>query len=387
MTPTPPGGPRPYPYGQGNLDIVQRTWHQLGHYSLGRDMYSTAAARANQAKGENNAFNKESRHGRSETDGGTAAFLQLPLSPLIDPKLQAARNRYKARKPEPSREPSEFQKKLAKNPYALALATPVRNCAITGVRLPNQFLLDFGLAPHPRTGKPWQMPRLVLDSNVTVLGEATSSTHTSQLPTTTSSNTDPGAMFPSRRPARPVAGSYIVSQRNAVKFMSEIRRRSYMQMVPYRWKLDTRFKTDNIVWREDMDEFVLDLMRRKVFRLLGYLSSRPAAYITACHKYQDIQKKHQPGAVLWLGNPNGDENTKEEPPPPYAMVKYRSAGNIPVYNLPMLLGPYFLDQLRGSKELFGGALVVIKQKRNSLESLMHLWKMMGYITSDADNRQ
>lgn len=86
-------------------------------------MYSTAAARANQAKGENNAFNKESRHGRSETDGGTAAFLQLPLSPLIDPKLQAARNRYKARKPEPSREPSEFQKKLAKNPYG-AITSP-----------------------------------------------------------------------------------------------------------------------------------------------------------------------------------------------------------------------------------------------------------------------
>ncbi|KAL8975640.1 MAG: hypothetical protein Q9197_000115 [Variospora fuerteventurae] len=376
--------------------IVQQTWCSAPQ-SLTRPRYVFTAAEAleelprgsarpNQADDENDASNRKSGYDRLETDDGNAAFSQLPLSPLMDPKLQNARNRYKTPKPEPSREPSEFQKRLSKNPYASALATPVRSCAITGVRLPNQFLIDFGLAPHPKTGKPWQMPRLALDSNVIIPGEAASSTQTPQLPTTTSSNTDPGALSLSRDPARAVAGSYIISQRSAMKFMSDIKRRSYLQMVPHRWKLDTRFKTDNIVWREDMDDFVLDLMRRKVQRLLGYLSSRPAGYITACHNYEDVQKKHQPGAVLWLGNRIGDEpeTTKEVPPPPYAMVKYRSASNIPVYNLPMLLGPDFLDQLRSSSKSFGGALAVIKQKRNTLESLMHLWKLMGYLASDAD---
>lgn len=41
----------------------------------------------------------------------------LPLSPLLDPDLLAARNRYKLPKPEPGRELSAFQKKLRNNPY------------------------------------------------------------------------------------------------------------------------------------------------------------------------------------------------------------------------------------------------------------------------------
>lgn len=47
----------------------------------------------------------------------------LPLSPLMDPGLQAARNRHKTRKPEPSGELSDFQKKLSKNPYGAILPT------------------------------------------------------------------------------------------------------------------------------------------------------------------------------------------------------------------------------------------------------------------------
>ncbi len=41
----------------------------------------------------------------------------LPLSPLLDPDLLAARHRYKLPKPEPARELSAFQKKLRNNPY------------------------------------------------------------------------------------------------------------------------------------------------------------------------------------------------------------------------------------------------------------------------------
>ena len=65
--------------------------------------------------------NSNSEYGaRKEEEAATSL---LPLSPLIDPKLQAARNRYESRKPEPSGEPSDFQKKLAKNPYGAFFPT------------------------------------------------------------------------------------------------------------------------------------------------------------------------------------------------------------------------------------------------------------------------
>lgn len=41
----------------------------------------------------------------------------LPLSPLMDPQLIAARNRHRAPKPRPSGPPSALRERLQKNPY------------------------------------------------------------------------------------------------------------------------------------------------------------------------------------------------------------------------------------------------------------------------------
>ena len=58
--------------------------------------------------------------GSHEKDHVTeSGSLDLPLSPLMDPKLEAARTRYKTRKPEANSKPSEFQTKLRKNPYGI----------------------------------------------------------------------------------------------------------------------------------------------------------------------------------------------------------------------------------------------------------------------------
>lgn len=234
------------------------------------------------------------------------------------------------------------------------------------------------------------MPRLALDPNVADPNKVSSAEQTLEQ-IGTASNDDStliGAKARGQKPAQAVAGCYIVSQRPAIKLMSDVKRTSYMQMVPHRWKMDARFKADDIIWRKDMDTFVLDLMRKKVVKLLKYLSSKPAAYVAKCEDYENIQSKHQPGAVLWLGESNGNAVSKiNHEPSPYAMVKYRSACQIPVYNIPALLGPDCLGQLRDSSEPFKNTLVVIKQKRNTLETLMHLWKMMGYMASNTDPGQ
>ncbi|KAL8708215.1 MAG: hypothetical protein Q9220_006885 [cf. Caloplaca sp. 1 TL-2023] len=332
--------------------------------------------------------------------------LQLPLSPIMDPHFPASRNRFEARKREPSEKPSAFQIKLRKNPYgtnglvsttremllltlcaAQALATPIRSCAITGARLPNYFFLDFGLAIHPRTGKPWQIPKLAIDSNAWVTAEVTNTEQSSERVSTVSGKGVRAIETTSLTHASPraVAGSNIIAQQSAMRFMSNVKHKTYLQMLPHRWKLDPRFKADEVVWRKDMDSFVLDLMRKQLVKSLQYLGSRPAAYISQCEVFEDIQKKHQPGAVLWLGEPGSDHEpqTNEEAPPFYAMVKYRDAGHIPVYHIPLLLGTDYLQQLRNSDKTFGATLVVIKHKRNTLDTLMQLWKMMGYVASDA----
>ncbi|KAL8851588.1 MAG: hypothetical protein Q9221_003520 [Calogaya cf. arnoldii] len=318
----------------------------------------------------------------SSNTAGALEDTQLPLSPLLDPDLLAARHRYKLPKPESSSEPSAFQKKLQKNPYAQALATPVRQCALTGSRLPDYFLVDFGLTPHPRTGKPWQMPQLAVDTNVVTSDVVSTVKSTEQDVTPSHPAVEPTAS--PKRSAQTAAGSHIIANQAAIKLISTLKQRSYVQMLPQRWKLDARFKVDQIVWREDMDTLVLGLLRKKVTKLLKYLSSQPAAYIVPCQDYESIQKSHQPGAVLWLGQPQGEDTVTSMDPPPYAMVEYRSSGHIPLYNLPALLGPAHMSELRDIGEYFEGPLAVIKRKRNTTGCQMQLWKLMGYLATETN---
>ncbi|KAL8999479.1 MAG: hypothetical protein Q9169_001684 [Polycauliona sp. 2 TL-2023] len=259
--------------------------------------------------------------GDSARAAGGVKDPRLPLSPLMDPDLLAGRNRYKVPKSQPGSDLSAFQKKLLKDPYAQALATPVRQCAVTGSRLPNFFLLNFGLIPHTRTGKPWQMPKLVVDAN-TIKKSIVSTVGNGEEDGTTPNYPDIEPTEPTKGPVRTSAGSHIVAQQSAIKLISTLKHRSYMQLLPQRWKLDARFKADQIVWRKDMDTFVLNLLRRKAAKLLEYLSLQAAAYIVPCQDYDDIRRKHQPAAVLWLGRQHrNDDNAVpiEDDPPPFAM--------------------------------------------------------------------
>ncbi|KAK3690968.1 hypothetical protein LTR37_018921 [Vermiconidia calcicola] len=78
----------------------------------------------------------------------------LPLPPLMDGVAIEAKSKYKKPKAAPEqREMTNFQKALAENPFANALATKVRQCNITRARLPAHFLQQFSAAfsPSPTT--------------------------------------------------------------------------------------------------------------------------------------------------------------------------------------------------------------------------------------------
>ena len=163
--------------------------------------------------------------------------------------------------------------------------------------------------------------------------------------------------------------------------------------MPYRWKQDPNLKVADIVWREDMDTFVLETLRGNVARRLAYLASSNAAYISTCRDHKHISKHHQVGAVLWLG-PNPEETAetsfldksgaatgdfRESGPAPYAMHHYKNH-YIPVYNLLTLLGPTKLRNLREtSSSHFGCQYAVIKMRRLTVEVQLELWKLLGYL--------
>ena len=188
---------------------------------------------------------------------------------------------------------------------------------------------------------------------------------------------------------RTLTGTHFIASRQALSCISKLPKSAHHKLLPYRWKGDPSLKVAEIVWREDMDDFVLEEMRKSITEELIYLASRPAAYIAVCKKTQSIDKHHQVSAAFWLGDaPNAVDNpdsettlssTTEQGPPLYAMYRYKSQF-IPYYNLLALLGPASIGTLRQSKlRNFEGRIAVIKAKMMTVKVQLALWKLLGFL--------
>ncbi|CZS93224.1 uncharacterized protein RCO7_07793 [Rhynchosporium graminicola] len=92
----------------------------------------------------------------------------LPLSPLMNPAILQAKQKRNAAKLSPTRTPTPFQQQLARNPFARALGTPVRRCAVSGTKLPNFFLQGFRVMSDPETGEPWYVPTKLANKHLSV---------------------------------------------------------------------------------------------------------------------------------------------------------------------------------------------------------------------------
>lgn len=197
-------------------------------------------------------------------------------------------------------------------------------------------------------------------------------------------------------PRRTLTGTHFVAQKSALRFISRLDKQKYPKVFPYRWKTGVSLNTRDVVWRKDMDTYVLELMRKDLLKHLEYVGSRPAGYVVGCTSNEHVKRHTQVGAALWLGavdevTPNASEEEVAERyvdalqgnngPPAYAMLDYRGR-YIPAYNLQTLLGEKCLEQLRESNALFRDTMAVVKQKRNTVKVQMALWKLMGYLASD-----
>ena len=194
------------------------------------------------------------------------------------------------------------------------------------------------------------------------------------------------------KPLRTMAGTYFAAQRATIQFISRLDKHEYSKMFPYRWKNSMALNTKDIVWREDMDTYVLGLMRKNLARDLQYMSSRASGYV-ARSTYEQVGSHPQLGAALWLGawdsrssisvegtgiDGEADLSIGSAGPPAYATLDYRGC-YIPIFNLQTLLGNKPLEQLRESNSFFQGELAVISERRDTVKVQMALWKLMGYL--------
>lgn len=297
-------------------------------------------------------------------------------------------------------------KDMADSAAAHALATPIRNCLVTGIRLPDYFHLSTGLTPHPETGEPWHLPHDLAGSSDHVEIEGSSDGST---PSSTTANAAPliASSNPSLKAASlSLSGAYIVAQRSCLALVSAMKAREYLALLPRAWKEGFGIDAKRVVWREDMDTFVLGLLRKKVYAQLTRVVRSSSGYVVRCYGgYDQIAHSSQAAAALWLGHLkvttglskgagsatfDGTARIEGEteltgsiqPPFPYAVVD-EVGGYVPIYNLQSLLGEEYMLHLRKCHKIYGGEIVVIKKKHATVDLQSCLWQLMGYLAKSA----
>ncbi|RYP72976.1 hypothetical protein DL770_007856 [Monosporascus sp. CRB-9-2] len=361
-----------------------------------------SAAATKEPKNEEEPFNVDPVNKKIETAVG-----DLPLSPVMDPSFWEARQRYQTPKAKPGKAQNSVERQFRANPFAKALATPLRQCSITHQRLPKFFLQDFNLIQHPETGAPWWVPRSLMrhESHVAehpdkeeiseaIQKEEAAISAEEDVMMTTPENEEEGkasvvADTDTGKGGRPYGPSahalarkdlFAAFKTEGSGFMNSHKRLFGGSSSRY------RILGGRAVWREDMDTYILDLMRREVVDHLLYLSQlsteQARYYIVRCYGWDDVQHKHK-GALLWFQN----ETEGETPPGPFATFDTHTRNlhgennpvTVAVHNMPMLLGDEQAARLKTEARVFGEGSIFMLAGRRTTGLQANLWRLQGYL--------
>ncbi|XXG99631.1 hypothetical protein Hte_005972 [Hypoxylon texense] len=329
----------------------------------------------------------------------------LPLSPVMDPTFWEATRRHQVPKAKPGKPQNSVERQIRANPFAKALATPVRMCAVTKTRLPSFFLQDFNLVAHPETNAPWLIPGSLMPDQpstaqeslgIESLEDTESEAHDSKDPQSTAATSEDNERLHGQR-------AYVLARQDLLSSFT-VKKSGFGSAPKQITNANFRQKSlvDKVVWREDMDTYILDRMRQAIVDDLLYVSGLVAGagryYIVKCYGWGDVQYKHK-GAVLWFGEPDDDDeggasssdrtsSSSSNEPGPFATFDIQKndiqgeamTTTVAVHNMSMLLGP---EQARRVKEqaavLKDGNLFMLAGRRTT-DLQLKLWKLQGYIS-------
>ncbi|AEO63198.1 2e9c0f8b-eea8-47dd-99f7-8fa8443612bb [Thermothielavioides terrestris] len=358
----------------------------------------------------------------------------------MDPSFHEARGKFRKRKPTaPQFKPTKFQKQLARNPFAKALATPVRRCPITNTVLPRFLLQRFRLVSHPETGRPWFTPA-DLSPKGPATGQApvpdvsperaTAPGPAKELPQETlrgleqkqdgaSSGSEPEipAQLPqqdlqagastaeqapvARRPTKTGPSAYVLSRQTLFRELQH-RKSVYFGAFQKLFRMSDHGRShltaalNSANWRSDMDAVLLELMRRRISEGLLHFArlvlEQDRKYIVKCERWDDAKALKHRGCLLFLGPPKGtaaspdsESSSPEYVPPRLSTMDVgpaRYGSIIAVHNLCVLLGEEHVARLRQESKLFRDGWLFMLGRQATVNLQMLLWKLQGYMAWD-----
>ncbi|KAI0150254.1 hypothetical protein GGR57DRAFT_201642 [Xylariaceae sp. FL1272] len=381
----------------------------------------------------------------SESKSVTTAVGDLPLSPLMDPSYWEATEKHKRPKSKArtsGKSINSVSRQFRVNPYALALATPIRYNTATRLPLPNYFLQDFNLINNPQTNAPWWVPyslargqtldsqddtsdaeldkieeailadeQAEMESNIEptevdsefkqpgTAEEITSGDEQAKLQADISGDGEVNSPVNNKtdkvQPGQPHPGqmrgpkAYVLSRQALVSAIGK-KNSGYGNLQSNLFgPSDTSYKKfgSRAVWREDMDDFIISHMRHGIAKDLAYLSKlcieQERYYIVKCFGWNDVKFKRR-GALIWFGDIGPEDSPKGAGKPPSQFASHDMDTDPPatvaVHNMRFLLGDDLAKKVQDESPVLKHGNLFMLNGRRTNDLLLRLWKLQGYLS-------
>ncbi|KAG9755259.1 hypothetical protein KCU73_g5515, partial [Aureobasidium melanogenum] len=245
----------------------------------------------------------------------------LPVSPALQPAKQRP-----AREQQPLESLTPFRKAVAANPYANALATPVRQCNYTAARLPSHHLLPFATV----------FRRHENDKLVPYLAPVDKSRQTSR--------------------------AYILNSRQLLKSLDQ--KKNWQRLLGHDLKFGLKNRND-YQWPSQMDDIILSQLRSSVVRILTWLLSKPNAKLVI--PFESIKECPSSACILHL--------RKESQP------QSLSDPSISQYHLSDLLGHEVLGELIKNTSFAEKDALILAQSYMTVSAHVAIARLSTFLSS------
>ncbi|KAF6833881.1 esterase-like protein [Colletotrichum musicola] len=329
----------------------------------------------------------------------STAIGDLPISPVMDPNFAEAKGRH--RQPKTKMQTGgglkeRLRKKLRNNPYAHALASPIRADCITKTNLPSFFHQKFKGVINPSTGDLWAVPEDITTPETVENHRQEEEAQEQDQDQDATENNSASEQGPwTTRPAAPEPPSsmgapttYVLARNRLLKNMGRKPgagpHAGQSGIIFARRERLPKALKGRTVWRHDMHDFVLENMRRQVVKtFLYYLRLHEQDgrdYIRPCSSWEVVKDVKHRGCLLWLP-PDGHGKEDGLVVSPFSTYDVPGANwekRLPVHDLERLLGPEHLATLR-KHPLFRDHTLLVLGKHRSVPLQLYLWKLQGYL--------
>ncbi|CBF83642.1 predicted protein [Aspergillus nidulans FGSC A4] len=418
------------PYAQWRLQV----FHQLFLSScssspafLSRRVHSNSSYNAEPSTGEGNKNNTNKIHDNASKTGSTKRLSQLlPQSPLItNPNPGRALRHRKKRLPTP-----DDLSEISNNPWAVALASPVRMCNVTGTRIPRALLTEWGLVEEPaRESTPEPDPISAPASDSYFNAESNTQVHTPR-PKRLENKVKDNKLWilplsllkddvvkKEGKDNRPHLKFRMLDRNYILQTITNAERRKTKQknfianLIPHRWKpplgpLNAEHQK-RLAWRADMPDFVLGVKRREALKQLKHVSDLLDSKNKSHARWMsfDVQKPYsgktlvegliteglagkevhhglETGVFLVLGDGSGSGAGDAYEPAnfPESVALPGIDRKVPIFDLTRLLSQAELEEIRAYHVRFQKFGAFFKPSRQPcIDAVLALWNLEGYI--------